>query len=155
MTSLRELADRAESSTGEDRVLDGWVEIALSGWSSASVVHLIDGDRPFEPSGKTVVLRPTIANHMVTRTPRNFSTSADTAKSILPWGPHPTALLRTKLTNDGSRGFYCFVEFCWPSTEIQGRARDEARATLACALRAIQRTNEELAPYQKTGKAKP
>jgi hypothetical protein len=84
-----------------------------------------------------------------------YTASLDAAASLFPWRPHPCATRKTNLIQSGVDEFYCFVEFTWPSTEIQGRARDEVRATLACALRAIERTNEDLAPYRARAASEP
>jgi hypothetical protein len=119
---LRAFADRAESHTGMDRDFDLEIWNALNGPK-----HAFDRISPGLPK---------------------YTDSVDHARSLFPWQPHPCANLKTNLVQSGVNKFYCFVEFTWPSTEVQGRARDEARATLACALRAIQRTNEELAPFR-------
>lgn len=151
--NLRTLADRAESGTGTDRELNGLVDVALRigkpshpGWIRANFpvwrrradgrVEVVHEDDTGGVHWESV----------------DFSGSIDVARSLFPWQPHPCANLKSNLVQSGVGKFYCFVEFTWPSTEAQGRARDEARATLACALRAIQRTDEELAPYQKTGR---
>lgn len=129
MVSLRELAERAESGTGMDRDLD------LDVWNALN--------------------KPEHAFNRISPSLQKYSDSVDVAKSLFPWEPHPCATLSSRIVQSGVGQFICWVEFTWPSTEIQGRARDEARATLACALRAIQRTNEELAPFQKRERKKP
>jgi hypothetical protein len=155
MNDLRALAERAESGSGADRELDALIDAALRigpkglpDWARANF-PIWRG----RPDGQTEVVHTDGTGGLHWESPA-FSASIDAARQLLPWKPHPCANLKTNLVQSGDRGFYCFVEFTWPSTENQGRARDEARATLACALRAIQRTSEDLAPYQKTERKK-
>jgi hypothetical protein len=77
-----------------------------------------------------------------------FTQSEHDAFELLPWKSHPCATFNLKVVQDGSRGFWCWAEFTWPSTECSGRAQTPALAITACALRAIQRTNEDLAPLR-------
>lgn len=150
MIDLRALADRAESDVGTDRELNALVDVALR-VGKPSHPEWIRKNFPVwrrRTDGRVEVVHDDDTGGVHWESP-DFSGSIDVARSLLPWIPHPCANLHTKAVQSGVGQFYCWVEFTWPSTEIQGRARDEARATLACALRAIQRTNEELAPYQK------
>lgn len=143
MADLRALAELAESGSGTDRELNASIAFALK-W------------RPQNPESKRSFAeheaKHDYATAWIAHAPwrgswdiPNYSGSIDAARSLFPWTPHPCATLGIRLIQSGVSQFLCQVEFTWPSTEIQGRARDEARATLACALRANQRTHEELA----------
>lgn len=79
----------------------------------------------------------------------HYTASGDAARLLLPWSEHPNATFTSKTIQGGLGYFYHYVEFTWPSTERQGRARTEALATCICALLAIEETERQLAPYRK------
>jgi hypothetical protein len=155
MADLRALAELAESGSGTDRELNALVDATLRiGKAShpAWIRNNFPAWRP-RPDGRVEVVGAD-GTGGVNRESVDFSGSIEAAKSLFPWEPHPCATLTTRIVQSGVGQFLCWVEFTWPSTETQGRAQDEARATLACALRAIQRTNEELARFQKAERKK-
>lgn len=82
-----------------------------------------------------------------------YTSSVDAARSLLPWEDHPGATFTSKTIQSGLGEFYHFVEFTWPSTERQGRARTEPIATCICALLAIEETERQLAPYREKKRA--
>ena len=133
------IAGKAEQGFGTDRELDCLVAAAI-GWVGV-------------PHGDEIIMW-----HDEHGMPRDdvpcFTGNIDHARSLLPWKPHPQATFSVRTIQTGSGDFSHFAEFTWPSTECQGRSFDQTRATLACALRAVHRTHEELAAIPNIARAR-
>jgi hypothetical protein len=160
MINLSKLAELVEAGVGRDRELDCEIYVAINCWQIKHIPKDAKGENESEiyipPDLSPGFQYPPIGliGKFYHVPEVAYTCSIDSARSLFPWAPHPCATLNTRLVQSGVGRFLCWVEFTWPSTEIQGRAQDEVRATLACALRAIQRTNEELAPFMKSERKK-
>ena len=133
---MQELIERLERLSQPDRALDFDIYIWL-------------GAKPPTNNNPLYWTAPDgINRHYESLVPR-YTGSVDAARSLLPWDKHPGATFKSTIIQSGMRGFYCFAEFTWPSTECQGRARTEPVATCIAALLAIEKTERQLAPYKK------
>lgn len=138
---MDELIKRLEGA-GPDRLLDRDIWKAMGG--KIELVQWAPGHHFERWTDWNGVLYPRADESHWTM----FTSSVDAARSLLPWKDHPGATLTSKTIQSGLGEFYHFVEFTWPSTERQGRARTEAIATCICALEAICETEHQLAPYR-------
>ena len=147
MNNLRDLIVRLEKTREPDREVD------------YDILRIINPDQyaNAERIAKTK-LKEAEANGLTDReeacyryafafTP-NYTSSVDDARKLLPWDKHPGAELHVRMVQSGYGDFYAFVEFTWPSTERQGRARTEPVATCIAALLAVEETDRQMAPYR-------
>jgi hypothetical protein len=122
MMNLRELAELAESGTGTDRELNALVDASLRIGKASHPAWIRNNFSNWRarPDGKVEVVSKdgTGGVHWESA---DFSGSIDVAKSLFPWEPHPCATLSSRIVQSGVGQFICWVEFTWPSTEIQGR----------------------------------
>lgn len=143
MTAIADLVLRLESAHGPDREIDAEIFVqTFVRHPRGGVIEYIDRD------GGVVGWKPAGKPYQFARDVPRYTSSMDAALSLLPWTEHPSANFRLWIRNGGVKQFWCSAEFTWPSTEIEGRARTAELATCIVALRAIERTREELAPYR-------
>lgn len=132
MRKLDDLIEMIERATGPDRELDFWCW-----WYGASTESKKANPKP-PPED--------YAARGIRSASPPYTASAEASYSLLPWKDHPGATFKLKIVQSGFDDFYCWAEFTWPSTESQGRGRTPELAVVACALRAIRRTQEDRAP---------
>lgn len=153
---MKDLIERLEKATGPDRELDRDISRSFepfptepfkgpSAWDMHKGMYWAFGKTDTKDGPKENKWGITAAH---------YTGSIDSARTLLPWKDHPGATFTSKVIKS-ARDFYHFVEFTWPSTERQGRARTEPLATCICALLAIQETERQMAPYRdrKIGQA--
>ena len=152
MSEIAKLIEELEKAGGPDRMLDAKIECEKRRYDAYALGmgdELRSHWKPISPRGEVIDGQGLCRYHAPT-----YTFSQDAAATLLPWGDHPGATFTVRTVQSGIDSFYCYAEFTCPSTERQGRARTEAMATVICALRAIEETHHQLAPYRTLGPQK-
>lgn len=82
---MQELIEQLEKATGPDYRLSCAIYIAISGYRTAEVISLADGDAPASAYGSnTIVLRRTVDGCAVYHKPPHYTDSIDATLALLP-----------------------------------------------------------------------